>query len=104
MRLSLEPGVLDSYQRPDGAAAPAFVFSLSYIFTSGSNMVTSKESHFRAPASQLRFAPPGGAHELGWNANSLPRPPSFNSSSPANHGSTGRRLLIYPSHLPLRGS
>ena len=49
----------------------AFLFALSYIFTSGSTDQSSHEREWHAPTSQLRLAAPGAELELGWD--SMPR-------------------------------
>ena len=71
VKLKIQPDMLE----PGGAAANAgrcFVFSLSYIFTSGSTDQSSHETEWHAPSSQLRVVSPGSELELEWGATPQP--------------------------------
>ena len=115
VKLHLHDGA-DGLGRSLGAdgASRAFLFSLSYNFTSGSTDTTSNEQEWHAPSSQLRVSVPGTELDLEWDAVQGPviahnagnaTPPSRDGSEgsrdespkPSPHGS-GRRLGLLELH------
>ena len=103
VRVHLEPEALESAGN-DAVPSRSYLFSLSYIFTSGSTDTASKEQEWRSPTSLLKLAAPGTPIDIEWAAHSPPPrvpPPSRDHSGGPSSCSSPAQLMFSSSPAQL---
>lgn len=105
VRVRVRPEMLEPSMSADNTSR-AFLFSLSYIFTSGSTDQSSREREWHASSSQLRVSQPGAEVDLAWEATPpLPgtppaAPPTSLDGSEYGEGSCEDSPLVTPRESP----